>query len=399
MATGGSVSTGGGGKGGASVSGGAGGTSGAGGSGGSGGTSGSGGSKSTPKQVGDCNDLPAPGIWEEITPAGVETSDALTLDPFTDGTVWLGADPIGGGTPGLGGVFQSTDCGASFTHVNSGTNGEQVDNAHIWSMAIDYEDPGVMYVVGAYGPQGLWKSTNSGVDWTQLFPPDSEFAQTVNNNWVSSVSMDPEDPLHLVVGTHDNCSGAYAPTCGAETTDGGATWKLFKTTFLAGWAEQTGPYIIDASTFVFASVFDGTWLTTDHGSTWNKVTGIGGSCGGEFTHRPIWREAGTYYLPACNPDGLATSSDGRAWTPVTGVPSGGYPLGFAIGGGNMYQGQFNSWNYSTASLSAPTTWTSMPKPSAADSGRQGPVFLEYDESHHILYSANFTGGVWRIVTQ
>ena len=161
--------------------------------------------------------------------------------------------------------------------MNSGTNGTQVDNAHIWSMAVDFVVPGVIYVVGAYGPQGLWKSTNGGVDWTQLFPPNSEFAKTVANNWASSVSMDPTDHLHLVVGTHDNCSGAYAPTCGAESMDGGATWRLFKTSFLSQWAEQTGPYIIDASTFVFASVFDGTWLTTDHGSTWNKVSGVGGA--------------------------------------------------------------------------------------------------------------------------
>jgi hypothetical protein len=348
--------------------------------------------------VAACNALPAAGTWEEITPPGVATSDALTLDPFTAGTLWFGADPIGGGTKGLGGVFKSTDCGATWTHVNNGTNGSQVDNAHIWSMAVDYVDPGVIYVVGAYGPQGLWKSTNGGVDFTQLFPPGSLFAKTVNNNWASSVAMDPTDHLHLVVGTHDNCSGAYAPTCGAESTDGGATWTMFRTTFLASWAEQTGPYIVDASTFVFASVFDGTWLTTDHGATWNKVSGVGGACGGEFTHRPIWKQGGTFYLPACNPDGIMTSSDGRAWTPMAGAPSGGYPLGFAIGNGNLYVGHFNDWNYYTAPLAAPRVWTKMPAPAGATSGKQGPVFLEYDEAHHILYSSNFTGGVWRIVT-
>ena len=336
--------------------------------------------------------------WEEITPKGVATSDALTLDPFTAGTLWFGADPIGGGTPGLGGVFKSTDCGASWKHMNSGTNGTQVDNAHIWSMAVDFVVPGVIYVVGAYGPQGLWKSTNGGVDWIQLFPPNSEFAKTVANNWASSVSIDPDRSL-APRGRHPRqLLGRVRSHLRRRVHGRRSHVATLQDSFLTSWAEQTGPYIIDASTFVFASVFDGTWLTTDHGATWNKVSGIGGSCAGEFTHRPVWKSGGTFYLPACNADGIITSPDGRSWAPLAGVPGGGYPLGFAIGGGNFYVGHFNDWNYYSASIAAPRTWTKMPAPAGAGSGKQGPVFLEYDDAHHLLYSSNFTGGVWRIVT-
>jgi hypothetical protein len=32
-----------------------------------------------------------------------------------------------------------------------------------------------------------------------------------------------------------------------------------------------------------------------------------------------------------------------------------------------------------------------------ESNGEGGVFLEYDESHHVLYSSNFEGGLWRIV--
>jgi len=121
------------------------------------GSSGAGGApiEKPPATVAACDALPAAGKWEQITPPGVATSDALALDPFTAGTLWLGADPNGGGTPGLCGLFKSTDCGATWKHVNTGTNGSAVDGSHMWSFAIDPVDAGVIYAVGAYGPQGL----------------------------------------------------------------------------------------------------------------------------------------------------------------------------------------------------------------------------------------------------
>src|SRR5262245_62465389 len=103
------------------------------------------------------------GVWENITPPDVGTTDAIALDPFVAGTLWLGTDPTGGKK---GGVFKSTDCGATWTHVNTGANGDAVDTAHIWSMAVDYAEHGVIYVIGQYGPEGLWKSTDGGVSWT-----------------------------------------------------------------------------------------------------------------------------------------------------------------------------------------------------------------------------------------
>jgi hypothetical protein len=358
----------------------------------------------TPRPVvGSCSALPTSGMWEEITPQSVIDSQALVLDPVNVGTVWLGAStsgtsPSGTRLSGPGGVYKSTDCGATWTHVNTGMNGAAIDMASIWSLIVDYTDPSVIYVVGAYGPQGLWKSTNGGVDWVQLFPANSQFAQTVAQNWVGSVSMDPVNHLHLVVGTHNNCTGDFAPTCGAESSDGGMTWMLFKTTFLSAWAEQTGPYVIDDKTWVYATVFNGLWLTQDHGATWKNVTpaNVLGVTGGEYTHRPIWRDTnGAFYLPSIETGGVLTSPDGVTWSLLAGAP-GGDPVGFTIAGGRAYLGDRNSLDYRVSSSVPPTDWTSLPSP-AAGTG-EGAVYLEYDDTHHVLYSSNFEGRLWRLVT-
>jgi photosystem II stability/assembly factor-like uncharacterized protein len=328
------------------------------------------------------------------------------MDPFNVGTLWLGASPRGNLGAGTGGVHKSTDCGATWAHVSTGTNGTEVDKASIWSLAVDFVVPGVIYVIGQYGPQGLYKSTNAGVDWTQTMPPGGDVATTIPAGpsnppmaAIGSVSMDPNDHLHLVVGAHGNCTGANAPACGAESTDGGSTWTFFTTPFLKGWAEQTGPYVIDATTWIYAALFDGIWLTTDRGATWTSIapSGVGGATGGEYTHRPILRGSdGTYYLPSYNKGGLMKSTDGRAWSFIAGSPNGSYELGLAIGGGHVFIGDRNGLTYDMAPDVNPTTWTSLTKSPAT--ANEGAVFMEYDEAHHVLYSSNFEGGLWRMVT-
>jgi photosystem II stability/assembly factor-like uncharacterized protein len=327
----------------------------------------------------------------------------VVVDPFDTATIWLGAAKPGmDQPPGNGGLYKSTDCGSTWVKVNTGTRGSEVDGARIWSLAVDPIDKGTIYVVGAYGPLGLLKSTNGGVDWVQLFPPTSEFAQTVEFNFAGSVSMDPQDHLHLVVGTHANCKGQYAPTCMAETVDGGATWRIFTTPFLKGWGEQTGPYILDPTTTVFATLTDGLWLSTDHGANWSNVTpaGVSGATGGEYTNRPLTPSMdGSFYLPSYAQGGLLRSTDvGRSWLRIANAPHGPYPLGVARGAGNLYMADYAAKTFAMAKEADLTTWTVVPPPpSPAD--KEGSKSLEYDETHHLLYTSNVTGGLWRVVTR
>jgi photosystem II stability/assembly factor-like uncharacterized protein len=363
--------------------------------------------------VGPCDNLGMRGRWQRITPDGVINSQALALDPFHVGRIWLGTGPHGNAagtttTTGKGGLFMSPDCGASWSHVNDGDNGPALDTASIWSMAIDYLDPRVViYAVGADGgPHGLLKSIDGGKSWRQLFPAGSAVAQINPDNHIASVSMDPVNPRHLVVGMHTDCTGAYAPNCQAESTDGGDTWNIMKVPG-AMWHEGGGPQVLDANSWIYTAPFDGMFLTEDRGANWREITptGVIGATNGESTHRPLRRAPdGSFYLAGYKQDGsgggLLQSADGRTWSVVPSTPHssvGGGAIAFDMN--RIFLADRDSMGYQAAQLTALDQWMSLGTPDGlvpiAGNG-EGGCYLEYDDVHRVLYSSNFEGGLWRL---
>jgi len=344
--------------------------------------------------VASCASLPAAGIWEQITPPGVDETDALVADPFDSGTVWLGTNNTG--------LFKSTDCGATWTHVNTGRNGAMLDQGAMESMQLDPVNHGTIYTVAWNGSEGLWKSTNGGVDWDQLFPAGSEVAKVVFANEVSSIAMEANHPNHLIVGMHAVCAAPYGPICEAESTDGGATWTIthVPAPCTLGYCPGAGAFILDEKTWIFGTYSDGLWLTADRGTNWSNIVpnGAQGATGGKTLNQPFVPDSnGKYYL--ASQQGILTSSDGKAWSLIPG--SGGSAVGFAIGGGRLYASDQWTLSYNSATVAAPTSWSKLPAPAAPpfQSYQQGGTYLHYDEAHHILYSSNWHGGAWRMVTE
>jgi hypothetical protein len=66
-----------------------------------------------------------------------------------------------------------------------------------------------------------------------------------------------------------------------------------------------------------------------------------------------------------------------------------------MGGGNLYLGDYNNKTYDVAAEKSPTTWTRLASPAALAEGTKS---MEYDETHHLLYTSNVSGGLWRMVT-
>ena len=333
-----------------------------------------------------CSALPAPGAWQNISPPGIVDATAVVVDPFDPATVWLGTTDNG--------LFKSLDCGATWTHVRTGRMAAVINTKGqgLLSMAVDPADRGVIYVA-KYGGHGLLKSTNGGVDWEQLLPPESEVARVVQYNFIDSVAMDPHDHRHIVLGTHADCAAPYAPACEPETTDAGATWRIVKLP-TRGWEEGAGPWVLDAASWLYAGN-SGLWLTTDRGASWKDVTPAGASAfqGGEVENHTIPRGSdGTYYLTSLQ--GIVRSPDGHTWSRIATGP--GRKVGFAIGNGHLYTSDQWSGSYETAAESDPTKWTALPTPPPP--GDKGAPYLAYDAAHHLLYSSNFAGGAWRMVT-
>jgi hypothetical protein len=344
-----------------------------------------------PHTVGACTSLPPAGTWEYISPlkaalgdpTGKNFAGAVVVDPFDPATVWHGI--------GYAGIFKSTDCGATWTHVSTGANGSQLDSGSPVSIVVDPVNQGTMYVAEIYGPPGVWKSTNGGVDWEQLFPPTSAYAQAVQYSIITSISMDPTNPLHLVVSPHAGCAAPYAPLCEAETMDGGKTWTIATLPFLTQWEEGAGAWVLNETSWIYAGQ-SGLFLTTDHGASWQNVTPAGVSFqSGPEDEIPIGPD-GTHYMTSTL--GLLTSPDGRTWTRAMGCN--GRLVGLALGDGTLYTADQWSTTYWVASLKD-LTCSMLAAPAAMPSGK-GAAFLAYDTPHHVLYSSNIDAGLWRTIT-
>ncbi|HEV8244934.1 MAG TPA: hypothetical protein VGP93_04170 [Polyangiaceae bacterium] len=316
------------------------------------------------------------GEWEEITPPEIDGVDlpggAIVVNPKDTRIVYAGS-------ANHKGLYKSTDCGASFTHINTGENGAHIDSGCIWDMVINPVDPDILYVIEGYGDGGLWKTTNGGVDWVNTTPGDSEVGQTATYNFTSIVGMDVTNPDHLVLTFHSGCGGDYSPNCEAETTDGGETWRLFKSTV---GGEGVGVIVLADQTWVAANQ-----QTTDGGANWHSITG-------SATHWQAYQSpsSGAFYIGTMN--GILKSTNGTDWAIM---PEFTQPVqGITGDGTNIYAGQ--QWGTSQFQIPEddPASFVTLP---TTDGDSDGPYFMSYDPDHHILYASEFQSGHWRMLTE
>jgi hypothetical protein len=395
------------GTGGASGTGGATGT-GSGGASGTGGATGTGGS--SVHSVGACSDLSPIGVWENITPAdlhsenwclpgspkcqpgqlGTYGANAFALDPGTSGTVVLGMAGLG--------IWRTTDCGSTWQKADTGVNGDALDRGRQWSMVIDPTDGKTLYTVAGYAGPGLYKTTNGGTDWQQMFP--ANMLVNLPAQGVEKVAMSPTNHLHLTASFHNACGNS--PTnggpwaCMADSTDGGSTWRL-----LAGpadWNEGDGQTMMDDKVWFFSNGGGYISRTENAGATWTTVYN-GFSQGDYVTGGWIYTASnGTYYTAGSR--GMVSSKDGIHWTILAGGPAlQGAGQGSMVDDGTTLYGSLayyfdppqDHWIWSTT-LASPASWKTVTAPTLMHGGFE----LKYDADHGLLYSTNSPAGFWRV---
>jgi hypothetical protein len=107
---------------------------------------------------------------------------------------------------------------ATFNGLRLRSIGPAVTSGRISDLAVDPRDKASYYVAVASG--GVWKTTTSGTVWTPIFDGQGSYS-------IGCVTLDPNDPLTVWVGTGENNSqrsvsygdGVY------KSTDGGKTWN------------------------------------------------------------------------------------------------------------------------------------------------------------------------------
>jgi photosystem II stability/assembly factor-like uncharacterized protein len=120
----------------------------------------------------------------------VHRTNTLAIDPQTPTTLYVGAEPHG--LPGMeegGGVFKSTDAGASWSAASGGLDGWR--SRLVTALAINPRNPSTLYA-GTY--DGVYQSTNGGASWTT-------FNSGLDGLLVVSLALDPRPPGALYAGT------------------------------------------------------------------------------------------------------------------------------------------------------------------------------------------------------
>jgi hypothetical protein len=365
-----------------------------------------------PRMVANCEGLGDVGEWENVTPPFDMLPTALAVDPVNSGTVYFGTSPGGLTNPTLG-IWKTTDCGANWVHVNTGTNSgtcsverfqcsENLDRGRQWIFAIDPIEPQTLYVNNGYGTGdlGLMKSTDGGVNWWQMWPPcgDPQNCYDTKNafaeinaaapGFIGDVLIDPHAHEHLLINFHADCRDVTV--CFGESFDGGRSWRVVNGDPGMGSAHESRMAILDNSEswmFIAGDI----WLTNNSGQTWRKVSDAEG--GGN-----IYRaKDGTYYAGAL--DVMWRSADnGETWAQI---PDTGPIIQGLVGDGEtMFVSRFaagfpwgeNLQPYMTSPENDGLTWTPYPSPPM----KQGAIAMDIDKGHNLLWSVNSEDGIWRV---
>jgi photosystem II stability/assembly factor-like uncharacterized protein len=344
-----------------------------------------------------------PGIWEDVTPAGVSLDQENPGGGDNYGVQDVLADPA---RPGdlyaficYQGVWRSTDFGITWKQVNLGSGWGKP-----WGSAIDPNPnrdpntPPVLYA-GNSSAVGFLKSVDFGVTWTEQLLPSS-FGD-FRYQQVYSVDVDPNDKDHVIVAFHE------APDIG-ESTDGGKTWKKIPTPPEDGGGSYYAFFVNTGA----ADTTRTTWFTlpqqngnaralrtTDGGATWTKL--------GQFQHHHGSAQlfdagAGTIYLAAMEPSGIHKSTDfGQTWTTISTISDGV----ITASRNQLYTSVGLGWGSVADPVdprlgSAPrgndAMWSAIATPAGMVDGAKR-IAVAPGAGHDVLVSGSWHAGIWRYV--
>ena len=252
----------------------------------------------------------ASGSWTRILDASGtgEQQGAMRIDPVTPTTMYASDFILPGKTLAQSLVIKSTNGGSTWTHTAEAP--VQFDNIHAYALAIDPNNPAVIYAGGS-GQPNIAKTADGGTTWVDVPIPG-------NNGPVTSLVVDSGNSNVVYATTRD--AGFF------KTTNNGATWTAYNsgltgTEFNSVLLDTLNPQMLHLG------AANGYFYSLNGGLTWTAANN-------GFTTTPYFYALAltpARRLIAATSDGLYMLSIGAAPTvagvlPATGDPAGGTSL-------------------------------------------------------------------------
>jgi photosystem II stability/assembly factor-like uncharacterized protein len=167
---------------------------------------------------------------------------SLVIDGAHPGTLYAGTAHVSG--PGGPGVFKTTDRGATWKKVSSGSD--------VWALALDTAHPQVIY---AGTKSGVSKSIDGGEHWRGA-------SEGIGSELVTAVEVSPSRSQVALAGAR----GVLY-----RTTNGGALWIGMTNVMANALVSVLAADPADGGTLYAGTEGQGVFKTTDAGRTWGQI--------------------------------------------------------------------------------------------------------------------------------